>query len=237
MEKYCFLKWLRCAKKNFMFFKKKSIFGRFCDFGKITKTTKNHFFLLKGGNFFWHTLIIWENSIFSLSILFDSIKKKQKSHFFHFFWPKIAPPSTLRAKKSVKYKFSWKVYKIVIVTFDLNKIWYFIKYWPYMSIWGTFWPLKAKKWGKMGQNRCARSDSNHVWLILMKSVINGKVLFSQMIKVCQKKFSCFLRKNRFLAVFVILEKSQKRPKIVFFFWKVEIFLAHLNHLRKHSFFI
>ena len=106
-----------------------------------------------------------------------------------------------------------------------------------MSIWGTFWPLKVKKWGKMGQNMCARSDSNHVWLILRKSVLNEKGVFPQMIKVCQKKFACFLRKNWFLAIFVILEKSQKRPKIVFFFWKVEIFLAHLNHLGKQYFSI
>ena len=89
----------------------------------------------------------------------------------------------------------------------------------------------------MGQNRCAWSVTNHVWLILMKSVINGKVLFPQMIKVCQEKFSCFLRKKWFLAVFVILEKSQKQAKIIFFFWKVEIFLTHLNHLGKQYFFI
>ena len=102
---------------------------------------------------------------------------------------------------------------------------------------GTFWPLKAKKWGKMGKNRCARSVTNHVWLILIKSVLNEKGVFPQMIKVGQKKFSYFLRKNWFLAVFVILEKSQKWPKIIFFFWKVEIFLTHLNHLGKQYFFI
>ena len=106
-----------------------------------------------------------------------------------------------------------------------------------MSIWGTFWLLKAKKWGKMGQKRCARTGLHHIWLILMKSVQNEKVLFSQMIKVCQKKFSCFLRKNRFLAIFVILEKSQKRPKSFFSFERWKFFLTHLNHLGKQYFFI
>ena len=100
---------------------------------EITKTDKNSFFLWKGGIFFHHTLNIWENSTFSFSIIFDSIKKIKKS-LFSLFWPKIAPPSTLRAKKSVKYKFSWKVYKKEIVTFNLIKNWYFIKYWPYMSV-------------------------------------------------------------------------------------------------------
>ena len=56
---------------------------------------------------------------------------------------------------------------------------------------------------------------------------------TQMIKVCQKKFP--LKKNGFLAIFVILAKTQKWPKIHFFFWKVEIFLAHLNHLGKPKF--
>ena len=78
----------------------------------------------------------------------------------------------------------------------------------------------------MGQNRCKIGVTNHVWLILMKSVLNGKVLFFQMIKVCKKIFSCFLRKNQFLAVFVILEKSQKWPKIVFFLLKGAIFFWH-----------
>ena len=77
----------------------------------------------------------------------------------------------------------------------------------------------------MGQNKCARSVTNHVWLILMKSVLNEKGVFPQMIKVCKKKISCFLRKNRFLAVFVILEKSQKWPKIDFFLKNMTIFLG------------
>ena len=55
--------------------KKKWIFSHFCDFGKITKTAKNPYFILKVGNFFWHTLIIWGDNFFVFSILFDSIKK------------------------------------------------------------------------------------------------------------------------------------------------------------------
>ena len=58
-----------------------------------------------------------------------------------------------------------------------------------------------------------------------------------MIKVCWKKFPPFKIKNGFLAVFVILPKSQKWPKIDFLFWKVEFFLAHLNHLGRLKFFI
>ena len=53
----------------------------------------------------------------------------------------------------------------------------------------------------------------------------------------QNFFSFFWRKKLFLAVFMILEKSQKWPKVNFFFWKVEIFLAHLNHLGKLYFLI
>ena len=95
-----------------------------------------------------------------------------------------------------------------------------------MSIWGTFWPLKAKKWGKMGQNRCAWSGLHHIWLILMKSVLNEKVLFLQIIKVCGKKFPPFQRKNWFLAVFVILKKITKTTKNLFFLLKGGIFFWH-----------
>ena len=88
----------------------------------------------------------------------------------------------------------------------------------------------------MGQNRCARSDSNHVWLILMKSVLNEKGVFPQMIKVCEKKFSCFLRKNRFLAVFVILEKITKTDKNSFFLWKGGNFFRHTLNIWENSTF-
>ena len=69
-----------------------------------------------------------------------------------------------------------------------------------MSIWGTFFPLKVKKWGKMGQNKCAQSGL-HNWLILMKSVLNEKVLFLQMIKVYQKNVM-FLKKNLIFGCFL-----------------------------------
>ena len=63
---------------------------------------------------------------------------------------------------------------------------------------GHFLTVKGKKWGKMGQNMCARSDYNHVWLILMKSVLNEKGVFPQMIKVCKKKFYLSKEKLDFL---------------------------------------
>ena len=97
--------------------------------------------------------------------------------------------------------------------------------------------LKAKNWGEMGQKRCARSGLHHIWLILMKSVQNEKSTVSSNDYGVPKKFPPFKRKKYFLAVFVILEKSQKWPKVDFFFWKVEIFSAHLNHLRKLYFLI
>ena len=68
--------------------------------------TKNPFFILKGGNFFWHTLIIWGDNFFVFSILFDSIKKNgqnwKKLTFVHgsFF--------QFLARKYQKYKFSLK---------------------------------------------------------------------------------------------------------------------------------
>ena len=45
----------------------------------------------------------------------------------------------------------------------------------------------------------------------------------------------FSKKNGFLAVFVILPKSQKWPKIHFFLRKVDIFLVHQNNLWKRPF--
>ena len=90
-------------KKNSTFQKKKRIFGHFRVLAKITKMAKKPFFILKSGNFFSHTLIIWEDQHFSCNTLLDSVKKsKQKwekaekmacakkclfSIFAHFFWP------------------------------------------------------------------------------------------------------------------------------------------------------
>ena len=68
----------------------------------------------------------------------------------------------------------------------------------------------------MGQNKCARNVPNHVWLILMKSVQHEKSNVSSNDYGVPKKFPPFKRKF-FLAVFVILEKSKKWPKVDFFF--------------------
>ena len=70
---------------------------------KITKIAKKPFFIFKSGNFFWHTLIIWEDQHFSCNTLFDLVKKSRqkrekakkngpctKVNIFHFcplFWP------------------------------------------------------------------------------------------------------------------------------------------------------
>ena len=93
-------------KKISTFQNKKWIFGHFCDFAKITKMAKNPFFILKGGNFFWHTLIIWGDNFFVFSILFDSIKKngqnRKKPTFAH------GPFFQFLAQKCQKYQFSWK---------------------------------------------------------------------------------------------------------------------------------
>ena len=100
-------------KKISTFQNKKWIFDHFCDFGKITKMAKNPFFLLKGGKFFWHTLIIWGDNFFVFSILFDSIKKMGKieknslSRTAHFsvFGPKMLKISIFM-KKSFSNNFS-----------------------------------------------------------------------------------------------------------------------------------
>ena len=93
-------------KKISTFQKKKTIFGRFCDFSKITKTAKNRFFLKKHENFFLHTLIIWGNTPFSFSTLFMRISQTWldtlRAQFFG------APFLQFLAQKCQKYKFSWK---------------------------------------------------------------------------------------------------------------------------------
>ena len=101
---------------------------------KSQKRPKIIFFFWKVEIFLAHLNHLGKQYFFIFYNFGFNQKKIKKDTFFHFFWPKIALPSTLRAKKLVKYKFSWKVYKIVIVTFDLNRIWYFIKYWPYMRV-------------------------------------------------------------------------------------------------------
>ena len=75
-----------------------------------------------------------------------------------------------------------------------------------------------------------------LFLTKSKSVKNEKFSSPQMIRVCEKKFPLFKIKNGFLAIFVILAKTRKWPKIHFFFWKVEFFFVHLNHLGRPTFF-
>ena len=67
---------------------------------------KNPFFILKGGNFFWHNLIIWGAIFFCIfyTFWFDQKKwaKLKKGPFVHgtFF--------QFLAQKYHKYQFSWK---------------------------------------------------------------------------------------------------------------------------------
>ena len=67
---------------------------------------KNPFFILKGGFFFQHTLIISGDNFFVFSILFDSIKKNgqngKKVTFAH------GPFFQFLAQKCQKNQFSWK---------------------------------------------------------------------------------------------------------------------------------
>ena len=89
----------------------------------------------------------------------------------------------------------------------------------------TFWPSKLKEGQFLAKKKVKKSDFFDFFLIESKSIENEKILFPQMIKVCQKKFPPFKRKKRFLAVFVIFPKSQKRPKIDFFLKNMKIFFA------------
>ena len=100
-EKVLFSQMFRVWRKKFQPFQRKNEFlAVFVILEKIRKTAKNPFFLWKGGNFFWHTLIIWGNSIFSFSILFDSIKKKsKKTLFFTFFLAKNCPSFNFEGQK------------------------------------------------------------------------------------------------------------------------------------------
>ena len=81
--------------------------------------------------------------------------------------------------------------------------------------------LKAKNWGEMGQKRCARSGLHHIWLILMKSVQNEKVLFPQMIMVCQKNFHLSKEKNIFWLFLWFWKNHKNGQKLIFSFerWK------------------
>merc|ERR1712237_294128 len=95
---------IKVWQKKFPPFKRKNRFlAIFCDFAKITKMAKNPFFLLRSGNFFWHTLIIWGDNFLVFSILFNSIKKngqnRKKLTFVH------GPFFQFLAQKCQKYQF------------------------------------------------------------------------------------------------------------------------------------
>ena len=77
-EKHRSPQMIKVCKKNSTFQKKKWIFGHFRVLAKITKMAKKPFFILKSGNFFGHTLIIWEDQHFSCNTLFDSVKKSRQ---------------------------------------------------------------------------------------------------------------------------------------------------------------
>ena len=78
-----------------------------------------------------------------------------------------------------------------------------------INIFGIFRP----KTEKMGYARKWVFSILPIFFDRIKSIENTKKLSPQMIKVCQKKFPLLKRKNGFLAIFVIMAKSQKWPKI------------------------
>ena len=81
------------------------------------------------------------------------------------------------------------------------------------------------------------SAFSHFCLLFLTGSKSEKCWSSQMIKVYQKKYPLFKIKNGFLAIFVILSKTRKWPKINFFLWKVEIFFTHKIQLGRPMFFI
>ena len=98
----------------------------------------------------------------------------------------------------------------------------------------AFLGQKLKKWAV---HKSAFFSILPIFRTKSKSIENTKKLFPQMIKGCWIKFPPFKIEKGFLAIFFILPKSRKWPKIHFLFWKVEIFLAHLNHLGRQFFCI
>ena len=127
MKNFSLPKWLRCARKNFHLSKEKWIFCHFCDFAKITKMAKNPFFLLKDGNFFWHTLIIWGDNFFCIFYTFWLDKKKwaklKKTHFC------ARPIFHILAQKCQKYQFSWKIPFLTIFLWVISVRKCFLYFW------------------------------------------------------------------------------------------------------------
>ena len=102
---------IKVCKKISTFQNKKWFFGHFCDFGQNTKMAKNPFFLLKSGNFFLHTLIIWGDlnfSVFTFLIWSKKVGENGKwalfctGHFFSF--SPFLPTFFDRIKKCITWK-------------------------------------------------------------------------------------------------------------------------------------
>ena len=93
-----------CQKKFPPFKIKNGFLAIFVILAKSKKMAKNPFYILKGGNFIQHTLIIWGDNFFVFFILFDLIKKmgkiEKKNTFAH------GPFFQFLAQKCQKYKFS-----------------------------------------------------------------------------------------------------------------------------------
>ena len=88
----------------------------------------------------------------------------------------------------------------------------------------TFWLSKLKE-GQFLAKKSIRSVFFAFVLIESKSIEYEKVLFSQMIKVCQKKISTFLKKKWIFGHFCDFSKITKTAKNLFFLEKGEIFFA------------
>ena len=113
----------------------------------------------------------------------------------------------------MKYRFSWKIPFLKLVTFDLICHWYFIHFLPHMSILGTFWPLKAK----MGKNR----PNWKIGLILYCSQENG----SSGVKY---RFLWKVKKS-----FFVRNYSTKKILFLIFSWK-SIFLPFFDQKLQKS---
>ena len=89
----------------------------------------------------------------------------------------------------------------------------------FFCIFYTFWFDQ-----KNGQNKKkALLRTAHFFWLNQKVQKIQKNCLPKWLRCAEKKSPPFKIKNVFLAIFVILPKSQKWPKIHFLFWKVEIF--------------
>ena len=84
----------------------------------------------------------------------------------------------------------------------------------------TFWPSKLKE-GQFLAKKSEKSDFFDFFLIESKSIENEKVLFSQMIKVCQKNFHLSKEKINFWPFLWFFQNHKNSQKIIFSFemWK------------------